>query len=82
MNYKISYYLLRYGGLISIILLFIATQLEEGTKRTVLAAIGFMSLGLNIVQSLAFYQCPGCGHVLPTNTNLPKYCPECDKKLN
>lgn len=35
MNYKISYYLLRYGGLISIILLFIATQLEEGTTRTV-----------------------------------------------
>lgn len=43
---------MRYGGLISIILIFIATQLEEGTKRTVLAAIGFMSLGLNIVQSL------------------------------
>lgn len=83
MDYKISYHLLKYGGLISIILIFIATQLEESTTlRIILAVIGFISLALNIVQSLAFYRCPGCGHPLSTRVDLPKYCPECGKKLD
>lgn len=82
MDYKKSYYLLNIGSIISIIILFIASQMNENTTmRGVLAAIGFISITVNILQAIAFCRCPSCGHFISTKTKLPTYCPECGRKL-
>ena len=80
MDYKKSYYLLNTGGFFSIILLLIATH-QSSPLKGILAAIGFITILLNIAQSLVFCHCPICGQHISTREKLPQYCPECGNKL-
>ncbi|MEY8321280.1 hypothetical protein AAK894_09385 [Lachnospiraceae bacterium 46-61] len=82
MDYKKSYYLSRYGLFVSLLILFIAYQINENhILRNILVAIGIISVIINILQEIVFCCCPFCGYHFSTRDDLPKYCPECGRKL-
>lgn len=82
MDYKKSYHLSRYGIFISLLILFIAYQINENhILRNILVAIGIISVIINILQEIVFCCCPFCGYQFSTRDDLPKYCPECGRKL-
>ena len=82
MDYKKSYHLSRYGIFISLLILFIAYQINENhILKNILVAIGIISVIINVLQEIAFCRCPYCLESLSTRTKLPTYCPKCGKKL-
>ena len=82
MDYKKSYYLSQYGIFISLLILIVASQTNENSiLRGILIAIGIISVIINILQEMLFCCCPFCGYQFSTRDNLPKYCPECGRKL-
>lgn len=82
MDYKKSYHLSRYGIFISLLILFIAYQINENhILKNILVAIGIISVIINVLQEIAFCRCPYCLESLSSRTKLPTYCPKCGKKL-
>ena len=51
------------------------------TGSYVFYGLAVAALVLNIIQTLIFYRCPHCGHLLYTRSAPPSYCPHCGEEL-
>lgn len=47
-----------------------------------LSAAGLGVLALGFLQMVLFYKCPHCGAQLEPRGPVPKFCPNCGKKLD
>lgn len=47
-----------------------------------LSAAGLGVLALGLLQMVLFYKCPHCGARLEPRGPVPKFCPNCGKKLD
>ena len=47
-----------------------------------LSAAGLGVLALGFLQMVLFYKCPHCGAHLEPRGPVPKFCPNCGKKLD
>ena len=77
MDYQKSYRLYRlclYLG-IALMLLFLLV------RALWMCAAGVAIVFLGLIQAAVFYRCPGCGASLNYRDRMPKYCPQCGKRL-
>ncbi len=43
--------------------------------------VGVVIFFLGLIQAAVFYRCPDCGASFDFRRHIPKYCPQCGKKL-
>ena len=78
MDYRKSRRLLTVCAGAAVLLVLVASAAEilwMGVVAVILMLAGF-------VQAMFFCRCPYCGAMFNTRGPLPKFCPECGKKLD
>lgn len=80
MNYKKSYMILNIGTISGLAFeLLNAIFFDSGT----LMALGFAAMLGSIFQAFLYLRCPCCGGLLNIRGwGLPRYCPDCGRKLD
>ena len=78
MNYRISKLVLQVSCGAAVLLVLFASV----TEILWIWILGTALLVGGVVQALIFCKCPYCGAQFNTRGPLPKFCPECGKKLD
>lgn len=78
MDYKKSYRLFRFCLYLGIALMLFALLI----KVYWIGIPGVVIVLLGLIQVAIFYRCPGCGASFDFRTRMPKYCPQCGRKMD
>lgn len=84
MHYEKSYKILQFGvpGGLVVTLAGFALYGTFEIPGMVLCYLGTIAMCGSILQAALYFRCPYCGRHFPIrNPKLPKFCPECGKKL-